>query len=495
MIERALIDVTGLVQGVGFRPFVHSLATSLDLRGFVQNRGSHLFVDVEGEPGALAAFVERLSTTPPPLAAIDRVDCQRTTPAAHQRFMIAGSEAAAESLVRVPPDVATCEECRLELFDPGNRRYRHPFITCTTCGPRFTIVRQLPYDRESTAMAPFAMCPACRTEYTNPRDRRFHAQAIACPECGPILVARDAAGVRARGEASLRLAVRTLLEGGILAVKGLGGYHLACDATSLDAVAELRRRKGREAKPLAVMFPGTESLDVDGVTLAVLGSRERPIVLVDRSRVSATLAPNIAANCPTIGVLLPYTPIHHLLLHDVGRPLVMTSGNRSDEPMVHDEDAALEQLADIADAFLTHDRRIDVRCDDSVVRVSSGRTSIVRRARGYAPAPLTLAEHAPVGVLAVGGHLKNTLCLASGDRAYVSSHIGDLESAASYLALGETATHLTAFVRHPARRCRARSASRLSVDAIRDRVSRDKAPCRAAPSRPRALVPGRARLH
>ena len=443
MIERALIDVTGLVQGVGFRPFVHSLATALDLRGFVQNRGSHLFVDIEGDPGALAAFVERLSTTAPPLAAIDRVNYQRTTPAEHQRFMIAGSEAAAESLVRVPPDVATCEECRLELFDPSNRRYRHPFITCTTCGPRFTIVRQLPYDRDSTAMAPFAMCPACRAEYTNPSDRRFHAQAIACPECGPILVWRNATGMRARGEASLRLAVRTLLEGGIVAVKGLGGYHLACDATSLDAVTELRRRKSREAKPLAVMLPGTETLDVDGKILALLGSRERPIVLVDRSRVPATLAPNIAENCPSVGVLLPYTPIHYLLLHDVGRPLVMTSGNRSDDPMVCDDEAALEQLADIADAFLTHDRRIDVRCDDSVLRVSSGRTSIVRRARGYAPAPHRLAEQTSVGVLAVGGHLKNTLCLASGDRAYVSGHIGDLESPASYLALGETATHLT----------------------------------------------------
>ena len=443
MVERALIDVTGLVQGVGFRPFVHSLATSLDLRGFVQNRGSHLFVDIEGEPRALAAFVERLSTTAPPLAAIDRIACQRTTPAAHQRFMIAGSEAAAASLVRVPADVATCEDCRRELFDPGNRRYRHPFITCTTCGPRFTIVSRLPYDRVSTAMAPFAMCPACQTEYTDPRDRRFHAQSIACPECGPTLVARDIEGVKARGEASLGLAVRTLLEGGIVAVKGVGGYHLACDATSLDAVTELRRRKGREAKPLAVMCPGTESLDLDGVSLAVLESAERPIVLVDRSRVSVALAPNIAANSPTIGVLLPYTPIHYLLLHDVGQPLVMTSGNRSDEPMVHDEDAALDHLADIADVFLTHDRRIDVRCDDSVVRVSSGRTSMVRRARGYAPAPLALAEQAPVGVLAVGGHLKNTLCLVSRDRAYVSAHIGDLKSATAYLALGQTATHLT----------------------------------------------------
>lgn len=442
MIERALIDVTGLVQGVGFRPFVHTLATSLDLRGFVQNRGSHVFVDVEGDPRAVAAFVDRLTTTPPPLSTIDRVECQRTTPSAHRHFVIAGSEVAADALVHIPPDVATCDECRLELFDPGNRRYRHPFITCTACGPRFSILRQLPYDRLSTAMSPFEMCAACQAEYTNPRDRRFHAQAIACPQCGPTLVARDVSGVRQRGDAALRHAAKILGDGGIIAVKGIGGFHLTCDATSNRAVAELRRRKGRDAKPLAVMVSTTDGLNLDGAALAALSTRERPIVLVDRSLVTAPLAPNIAPGCPTLGVLRPYTPLHHLLLHDVGRPLVMTSGNRSDEPMVHDDDAALEQLGDIADVFLTHDRRIDVRCDDTVVRVSSGRTSMVRRARGYAPAPLRLAERTPAGVLAVGGHLKNTFCLASGDRAYLSGHIGDLESSAAYLTLGEAATHL-----------------------------------------------------
>ncbi len=446
MIERALIDVSGLVQGVGFRPFVHSLATSLDLRGFVQNRGSHLFVDVEGDSGALAAFLDRLTTTPPALATIDRVECQRTAPAAHERFAIAGSEVAGETFVRVAADVATCDECRRELFDPGNRRYRHPFITCTSCGPRFSIVRQLPYDRENTAMAPFPMCEVCQAEYADPCDRRFHAQAIACPQCGPTLAARDAAGVRQRGDASLELAAAVLLEGGIVAVKGLGGFHLACDATNDTAVAELRRRKRRDAKPLAVMISDSGDMRIGGAALAALRSRERPIVLLDRnvarSLVDVPLAANVAPDCPALAVLLPYTPIHHLLLHDVRRPLVMTSGNRSDEPMVYDDDAAVDQLGGIADIFLTHDRRIDVRCDDTVVRVSAGHTAMVRRARGYAPAPFELAERTSVGVLATGGHLKNTFSLASGDRAYVSSHIGDLESAAASRTLGESVAHL-----------------------------------------------------
>ena len=292
-------------------------------------------------------------------------------------------------------------------------------------------------------MATFPMCAACEAEYTDPRDRRFHAQAIACPQCGPTLVARDVAGVQQHGDASLRLAAETLLDGGIVAVKGLGGFHLACDATNASAVAELRRRKGRDAKPLAVMFPDAGSLNLGARALAELSSREGPIVLVDRLLVGASLAPNVAPDCPTLGLLVPYTPIHHLLLRDVGRPLVMTSGNPSEEPMIHEDEAALAQLAGIADVFLTHDRRIDVRCDDTVVRVSSDRTAMVRRARGYAPAPLRLAEHTPVAVLAVGGHLKSTCCVASGDRAYLSSHIGDLESAESYLTLGDTAAHLT----------------------------------------------------
>ena len=294
MIERALIDVTGLVQGVGFRPFVHAIATALDLRGFVQNRGAHLFVDVEGDAHALAAFVDRLTTQPPPLAMIDRVECRRTAPARHQHFVIAASEMAADTVVRIPPDVATCAECRRELFDPGNRRYRHPFIACTICGPRFTIVTQLPYDRASTAMAPFAMCAACRAEYADPRDRRFHAQAIACPDCGPTLVARDSAGAVQRGDAALQLAATILRDGGVVAVKGLGGFHLASDATSGAAVAELRRRKGRDAKPLAVMYSDADGLPLSREALGLLRSPQRPIVLVDRSLVGTSLAPNVA---------------------------------------------------------------------------------------------------------------------------------------------------------------------------------------------------------
>ena len=401
MIERALIDVTGLVQGVGFRPFVHSLATSLDLRGFVQNRGSHLFVDVEGEPGALAAFVERLSTTAPPLAqSIVWTASARCLPRI-RHFVIAGSEAAAD------PSCA----CR-RTWRPARSAAANSSIPAIAA----IVTRSSPAPRAGHDSRSSGSCHAPR-EYGDGAlchvpgvPGRIHQPARSTvPRSGDCLSGVWAHTRRARrgwcqqrrGEASLRLAVRTLLEGGILAVKGLGGYHLACDATSLDAVAELRRRKGREAKPLAVMFPGTESLDVDRRDL---GCARFPRA-TDRARRSltcvATLAPNIAANSPTIGVLLPYTPIHYLLLHDVGRPLVMTSGNRSDEPMVHDEDAALEQLADIADAFLTHDRRIDMHgamtlscvsrpaaprsCDAPEGmrrRLSAGGTRAGRRSRG-----------------------------------------------------------------------------------------------------------------
>lgn len=446
MTERALIAVSGLVQGVGFRPFVHTLATSLGLRGFVQNRGSHVFVDIEGDAAALAAFVDRLSSEPPSPAAVEGVRCERATPVSHPPFAIVQSApAAVDALRRVAPDLATCDDCRRELFDGTNRRYRHPFITCTACGPRFTVLRQLPYDRAATAMAPFRMCPACRAEYLDPRDRRFHAQAIACPQCGPTLLARDPEGLRERdrGQAALALAVATLCEGGIVAVKGLGGFHLACDATSVAAVAELRRRKHRDAKPLAVMIPDARLVRAGSVAQAVLNSRERPIVLVDRALVGVALAANVAPQCPAVGLLLPYTPVHHLLLHDVGRPLVMTSGNRRDEPMACDDDDAQAQLGGVADLFLTHDRGIDARSDDSVVRVAHDRTSFVRRSRGYAPAPLPMAERTAVDVLAVGGHLKNTFCLVSGERAYLSSHVGDLGSAASYLAWRDSVRHLT----------------------------------------------------
>lgn len=446
MTERAAIEVTGLVQGVGFRPFVYSLATALELRGFVQNRGGHVYVDVEGEPGALSTFVDRLSLTPPPMAAIERVHCAPLAPANYQHFVIAGSEATAAKGLRVPPDVATCDDCLAELFDPANRRHRHPFITCTNCGPRFSVIRTLPYDRANTTMAAFAMCGRCRAEYQAPCDRRFHAQAIACPGCGPTLLALDQSGRATSGDA-LHLAVKILLGGGLVAVKGLGGFHLACDATNEAAVSALRRRKGREARPLAVMVPdagGRRLGTAAGVpALAALASPERPIVLIAQSIHTLGLARNVAAGSPTIGLFLPYTPIHHLLLHDANRPLVMTSGNRTGEPMVCDDASAVEQLADIADLFLTHDRRIQARCDDSVVRVHGDRVSMVRRARGHAPSLLRLAEGTGAAVLAVGGQLKNTFCLTSGPNACLSPHIGTLDSAASYHALSDAVRQMS----------------------------------------------------
>ena len=451
MTERATIEVTGLVQGVGFRPFVYSLATALDLRGFVQNRGAHVFVDVEGDPAALHTFLDRLTIDSPRHAVVERVQCRPMTPANHERFVIAGSATIADAGVRIPPDVATCDACLLELFDPANRRHRHPFITCNACGPRYSIITGVPYDRSRTSMCTFEMCEECLVEYLDPRNRRFHAQTIACPRCGPSLAAGSGRGSDLEGAGALDLAVAVLREGRIVAVKGLGGFHLTCDATNPAAVAELRRRKGREARPFAVMMPdaaGRRIAATAGPTAqAALTSRERSIVLMSKNvlpdDLRARLAGNLDAGCPAFGLLLPYTPVHHLLLADIDRPLVMTSGNRSDEPMACDDEAVSRQLEGIADLFLTHSRRIETRCDDSVVRVDGDRISAVRRARGYTPSPILLAEETPVTVLAVGGHQKNTVSLASGGHAYMSQHIGSLESPASYAALGETVSHLS----------------------------------------------------
>jgi hydrogenase maturation protein HypF len=456
-MERTTIAVTGMVQGVGFRPFVYTLARALDLRGFVQNRGAHVFVDVEGDPTALEAFLDRLATSLPPRAAVERVASEPAMPVHYRDFEIATSEVAPDAEVRVPADVATCDSCLAELFDPHNRRYRHPFIACTTCGPRYSIVTTMPYDRANTTMAAFAMCRQCRDEYANPRDRRFHAQAIACPECGPVLSARSVedAAPRVSGDAALRAAAGILTSGGIVVIKGLGGFHLACDATSAAAVARLRRRKGREQKPLAVMCGAVEGQRI-GVAagaraLAALTSYERPIVLVAADLVqkggSAAIASNVAPGCSALGVFLPYTPLHHLLLFESGRPLVMTSANVSDEPMVIDDDVALDRLAGMADLILTHDRRIHARVDDSVVRVSHNVAAPVRRARGYAPMALRLAEKSPIDLLATGGHLKNTCCFVRRDLAYLSPHVGTLESAAAYASLQQTISELAALLR------------------------------------------------
>jgi hydrogenase maturation protein HypF len=447
-VERFLIEVRGTVQGVGFRPHVYSLASSLGLCGFVQNRGAHLFIDLEGEASDLQAFMSALATTSPARAVIDDITCHPAMPAFRSRFTIAQSDSNSHHDVRVSPDIATCDACLDELFDPRNRRYRYPFITCAQCGPRFTIITGVPYDRFRTTMSGFAMCETCRREYENPSDRRFHAESIACADCGPTLELHECDRAVLRGSAAIEGAVAALCQGRIVALKGLGGYHLACDAANGDAVAMLRTRKHRDAKPFAIMVTPSDACHLQqwpGLC-AVLNGPERPIVLVDRAFLRADISTNVAPGCPTIGVMRPYTPLHHLLMRGVSRPLVMTSGNVSDEPIAFDDEDARHRLSRIADVFITHDRPIHTRCDDSVVRLIANAASPVRRARGFAPASLTLREQALEPILATGGHLKNTFCLHAGSCAWISSHVGDLSSAAAYVALREGIDRTTSFL-------------------------------------------------
>ncbi len=418
-VERLRLRVRGIVQGVGFRPFVHRLAHRYGISGFVLNDEDGVVVEAEGDPRTLAAFVDAIATEAPPLARITAIERSTCSLRFDSTFAIALSEDGGPGRTTlVAPDAATCDDCLRELFDPADRRHRYPFINCTNCGPRFTIVKSVPYDRPRTTMAGFPLCAACRSEYEDPADRRFHAEPIACPECGPRLTMpiEDAAGL--------------LLEGGILAVKGIGGYHLACDATDEDAVARLRTRKHRDEKPLAVMTSAPNELTVPSATeIALLNSVVRPIVLV-RIRAGVSVAPSVAAGSPWLGVMLPYSPLHHLLCHEVGRPLVLTSGNRSDEPIAIDDDEARLRLGEIADAFLSHDRPIHRRCEDSVVRGSFP----VRRSRGYAPAPLPLTVPADSPIVAAGAELKSTFCVARGSEAFLSPHLGDLDREAAYAA-------------------------------------------------------------
>ncbi|MDQ3890865.1 MAG: carbamoyltransferase HypF [Actinomycetota bacterium] len=416
-VERRRIRVAGTVQGVGFRPFVYGLARRHRLTGFVLNDGAGVVVEVEGEPAALDAFASALAEEAPSLARVESLATAPVAPRGEREFTIAASAATAATAV-VPSDVATCDDCLRELFDPADRRYRYPFINCTQCGPRFTIVRAVPYDRANTTMAAFPMCADCRREYEDPADRRFHAEPIACPTCGPRL------------SPSIGDAVELLRQGRILAVKGLGGYHLACDAGNEDAVARLRERKRREEKPFALMAADPEALvDLDALELALLASRERPIVLA-RRRQDAPVAPSVAPGTRWLGVMLPYTPLHHLLCADFAAPLVMTSGNRSDEPIAYDDAEARERLREIADAFLTHDRAIHRRCEDSVVRAAFP----LRRSRGYAPSALPLPVAATRALVAAGAELKATFCVARGDKAFLSPHLGDLDSELAYRA-------------------------------------------------------------
>jgi hydrogenase maturation protein HypF len=416
-LDRRRFQITGVVQGVGFRPFVFGLAQAHDLGGFVLNDGDGVVVEAEGSSEALDRFAAALRTDAPALARVESVATVRRQPLGQHEFVIAPSETTGRRAL-VPPDVATCDDCLRELFDPADRRYRYPFINCTQCGPRFTIVRAVPYDRANTTMAAFAMCERCRAEYEDPADRRFHAEPIACPDCGPRL------------SMALEEAVARLQGGQILAVKGLGGYHLACDASGEDVVARLRARKRREEKPFAVMAADPRPLaEISADEEDLLRSPERPIVLV-RRRHDGPIAPSVAPGNPWLGVMLPYTPVHHLLLDGFGGALVMTSGNRSDEPIAFDDDEARERLGGIADAFLAHDRPIHRRCEDSVLRTGFP----VRRARGHAPAALALPAAAARPIVATGAELKSTFCVARGADAFVSPHLGDLDSELSYRA-------------------------------------------------------------
>ncbi len=418
VVERRRFQARGVVQGVGFRPFVHRLAHAHGLAGFVLNDGGGVVIEAEGLSAELDAFAAALVTDAPALAHVESLAALPVAVTHEEEFSIRLSSDGGGEAAGIPPDVATCDDCLRELFDPRDRRYRYPFLNCTQCGPRFTIVRSVPYDRARTTMAGFELCADCRREYEDPSDRRFHAEPIACPTCGPQL------------SIPLEEAIAVLRDGGIVAVKGLGGYHLACLAGDETAVARLRARKEREEKPLAVMTGDPDALCLlDADERALLASPARPIVLAQR-RADAAVAKSVAPGSPWLGVLLPYTPLHHLLWHDLGEPIVLTSGNRSDEPIAFDDAEARLRLGDIADAFLGHDRPIHRRCEDSVVRAGA----VLRRSRGYAPQALPLPVAAPVPLVAAGGELKSTFCVVRGGDAFLSAHLGDLDSESAYRA-------------------------------------------------------------
>jgi hydrogenase maturation protein HypF len=451
--ESIKVHVGGVVQGVGFRPFVYNLALRLGVDGTVRNTSSGVEIEIAGPPDAIEHFLRSLETEAPPLARLET--CQTEPwhqPLVEPGFRILPSQRQAVGYQPISPDVATCDACLTELFDPADRRFRYPFINCTHCGPRLTIIESMPYDRPKTTMAGFVMCEACAAEYNDPRDRRFHAQPIACPSCGPSVWLRVDGRTAVRGEEALQEARRRLASGEIVAVKGLGGFHLACNALDESAVQRLRRRKGRGDKPLAVMFADLEAVQgvaqLEAAEAALLAGRERPIVLLarhDGGRLPASLSPGLT----TVGALLPYTPLHHLLLErSSGFPtaLVMTSGNPSEEPIVVDNAQAEEELRSIADAFLLHDRRIHQRCDDSVLRVFSGATYPVRRSRGFVPNPIRLPVESPP-ILATGPHQKNTFCLVRDGRAFLGPHIGDLEDARTLEAFSTAIAHFEGLFR------------------------------------------------
>ena len=501
-VMRRHIEVSGIVQGVGFRPFVHRLATGLGLTGWVRNDGRGVTLQVQGLPAVLDTFVHRLRAEAPRLARVDTIDvtdCPAVT--ATEGFTILASASTART-TSIGPDTAVCDDCLAELFDPHDRRHRYAFINCTNCGPRYTITRNLPYDRAQTSMASFPLCPACHDEYRAPDDRRFHAEPNACPVCGPRLALLDAGGQAPAAIDPVAATIERIARGGIIAIKGVGGFHLACDARNPTAVARLREAKAREEKPFALMFANVPSIaawaDVSEAEAPLLASPERPIVLLRKNAQTDATFPGVAPGLAWLGAMLPSAPLHYLLFHEAaGRPpgsewlarpqelaLVMTSANPGGEPLVTGNDEALARLAGIADAFLVHDRDIVIRCDDSVVRMTAvapqfgfttkiaagGATAaddearrferhadadrrldeptviqFVRRARGYTPRAIRLCRSGP-SILAVGGHFKNTVCITRGNDAFVSQHIGGLDNAASCVAFDEAIEHLAAIL-------------------------------------------------
>jgi hydrogenase maturation protein HypF len=454
-LVRVKIALRGAVQGVGFRPFVHRLATELSLTGWVNNSPQGVFIEAESPRPALEQFLRRLETEKPPRSFIQSLEATWLDAAGFDKFEIRASETNGGKTALVMPDLATCADCWREIFDPRNRRFRYPFTNCTNCGPRFSIIESLPYDRANTTMKKFAMCPACQAEYDDPQNRRFHAQPNACPVCGPRLEFWSAAGEAVfGGDEALAAAARAVRRGKIVAAKGVGGFHLLADARNETAVGRLRERKRREEKPLALLFPSLASVrsvcEVSPLEARLLRSPEAPIVLLRRRRESQSsnskfqIAAGVAPGNPDLGVMLPSNPLHHLLLAELDFPVVATSGNVSDEPICTDEFEALERLCGLADFLLVHNRPIVRHVDDSIVRVLLGREMILRRARGYAPLPICVKSEKSKNsnVLAVGAHLKNAIALAVGENVFTSQHIGDLETEAAHAAFRRAAADL-----------------------------------------------------
>ncbi|HTM19251.1 MAG TPA: carbamoyltransferase HypF [Kofleriaceae bacterium] len=444
------IRIRGTVQGVGFRPWVYRIAREAGLGGRVRNDPQGVTIEAFGPEEALVGFLDRLRSEAPPPARVRELHATTIPGEATDGFVIDASGTDGGAALSIPPDLATCPDCEREVLDAGDRRHGYPFTNCTHCGPRFTIATAVPYDRPATTMAAFTMCPACAREYAGVDDRRFHAQPNACPVCGPQLRLLASTGAWMPVLDPLEAAAELLRAGEIVAVKGLGGFHLACDATRPAAVAALRLRKQRDQKPFAVMVrdlaAARELAEIDDVAAALLTGAERPIVLL-RDRPGSPIAAEVAPLTDLIGLLLPYTPLHHLLLHRVGRPLVMTSANLADEPICRTNEEAVARLAYIADALLVHDRDIANRCDDSVARVIGGQGTLLRRSRGWVPRPIALARPLAHPVLACGGQLKNTFCLAAGDTAYLGPHIGDLDTPEALAFLDEAIDRMERLLR------------------------------------------------